>query len=185
MSSLSPKIQALKEKHKDNKEAQTKALMELYQKEKISPFSGCLPILIQLPILWTLYNVLISSLKTVNASDIYPFLSNFIVSFKEPYSFLGLVNMATPNIFLAFLAGVLQLIQSYQMVRYQNFKSSGPSDIAASLNKNMTFILPIMTFFISWKLPAALALYWATTTLISIFQQLYIVYYERKNKIAN
>ncbi len=185
MSSLNPKIQVIKEKHKDNKEAQTKALMELYQKEKISPFSGCLPILIQLPILWALYSVLINSLKIVNANDVYPFLSNFVVLFKEPYSLLGLINMAIPNIYLAFLAGVLQLIQSYQMVRYQNFKSSGPGDIAASLNKNMMFILPVMTFFISWKLPAALALYWATTTLISILQQLYIVYYERKNKIAN
>lgn len=185
MSSLNPKIQAIKEKHKDNKEAQTKALMELYQKEKISPFSGCLPILIQLPILWALYSVLINSLKIVNANDVYPFLSNFVVLFKEPYSLLGLINMAIPNIYLAFLAGVLQLIQSYQMVRYQNFKSSGQSDIAASLNKNMMFILPVMTFFISWKLPAALALYWATTTLISILQQLYISYYERKNKIAN
>ena len=185
MSSLNPKIQVIKEKHKDDKGAQTKALMELYQKEKISPFSGCLPILIQLPILWALYSVLISSLKTVNANDAYPFLSNFVVLFKEPYSFLGLINMAIPNIYLAFLAGVLQLIQSYQMVRYQNFKSSGQSDIAASLNKNMMFIVPVMTFFISWKLPAALALYWVTTTLISILQQLYISYYERKNKIAN
>jgi|SRR3989339_553714 len=185
MSSLNPKIQVIKEKHKDNKEAQTRALMELYQKEKVSPFSGCLPILIQLPILWTLYSVLINSLKIVNASDVYPILANFVVLFKEPYSFLGWINMATPNIFLAFLAGVLQLIQSYQMVRYQNFKPSSQGDITASLNKNMMFILPVMTFFISWKLPAALALYWATTTLISILQQLYIVYHERRNQITN
>ena len=88
MSSLNPKIQVIKEKHKDNKEAQTKALMELYQKEKISPFSGCLPILIQLPILWALYSVLINSLKIVNANDVYPFLSNFVVLFKDTSKFI-------------------------------------------------------------------------------------------------
>lgn len=179
MSSLNPKIQAIREKYKDKNE-QSKALMELYQKEKVHPFSGCLPILIQIPILWTLYSVLMGSLKGVHTSDVYPFLQKIVVLFHQPYSLLGIVDLAQSSIVLAFLAGVLQFIQSKQMVRYQNFSASR-NDFNASLNKNMMFMLPAMTFLISWKLPAALALYWATSTLVSVIQQLYIIKYERQN----
>ena len=67
MARLQPKIKELQDKYKDNKEQQAKEIMELYQKEKINPFSGCLPLLIQLPILIALYQV---------------FLKGFIISLK-------------------------------------------------------------------------------------------------------
>src|SRR3989304_713559 len=71
---LEPKIKELQEKHKNNKEQQTKALMELYQKEKINPLSGCLPLIIQLPILIALYQVFWKGLDPSQMTYLYSFV---------------------------------------------------------------------------------------------------------------
>ncbi|NCO32045.1 membrane protein insertase YidC, partial [bacterium] len=96
LTKLQPKILEIQKKYKDNKEEQTKATMELYQKEKINPFSGCLPLLLQLPILIALYQVFLKGLD--------PKIFNLIS--------LGIINLSKPNIFLALAKGFLQFFQT-------------------------------------------------------------------------
>src|SRR3989338_4469478 len=87
---LQPKMNEIKEKYKDNKEQQAKAMMELYSAHKVNPLSSCLPLLIQLPILIALYHVFIQSLNGEALRGIYSFIST--PASIDPM-FLGLVNL--------------------------------------------------------------------------------------------
>src|SRR3990167_11232919 len=75
LTDLQPKLNEIKEKYKDNKEQQAKALMELYSVHKVNPLSSCLPLLVQLPILIALYQVFIQSLNGAELEGIYSFIS--------------------------------------------------------------------------------------------------------------
>ena len=179
MQELQPKIKDLQSKHKDNKENQTKALMEFYKENKVNPFSSCLPMLIQLPIIFALYSVFRAGLSTINNEQLYSFI-------RAPENintmFLGIVNMSETNIFLAVLAGILQFIQSKLM--FSKTKNINPpkgksprglADMSGLMGKQMLYLMPAMTVFIAMSLPSGLALYWVTTTLFAIGQQYVIM----------
>lgn len=171
---LQPKIKDLQEKHKGNKEEQTKALMGFYKENKVNPFSSCLPMLVQLPIIFALYGVFRTGLSSQNVEHLYPAVPapEHINTF-----FLGIVNMAEPNVLMAIIAGALQFIQSKMMLsKIKNKPSSnkapkGLADMSGLMGKQMTYLMPAMTVFIAMSLPSGLALYWITTTLFAIVQQ--------------
>lgn len=175
---LQPKIKDLQNKHKDNKEDQTKALMEFYKENKVNPFSSCLPMLVQLPIIFALYRVFREGLSTIKSEHLYSFI---IAPENINTMFLGFLNMAETNIFLAVLAGILQFIQSKLMLsktqnnQPKNKSSQGLADMSGMLGKQMTYLMPAMTVFIAMSLPSGLALYWVTTTLFAIGQQYVIM----------
>ena len=87
---LQPKLQEIQSKYKDDKEKQVKETMELYKREKVSPFSGCLPLLVQFPILIALYQVFWKGLQPEQMINLYSFVANPGVI--DP-SFLGLINL--------------------------------------------------------------------------------------------
>ena len=176
---LQPKIKDLQNKHKDNKEEQTKALMDFYKEKKVNPFSSCLPMLIQLPIIFALYGVFRSGLSSINNEFLYSFI-------KAPESintmFLGIINMGETNLPLAILAGGLQFIQAKLMMaktqKNNQPKTKSPqgiADMSGMLSKQMLYLMPAMTVFIAMSLPSGLALYWVTTTLFAIGQQYVIM----------
>jgi YidC/Oxa1 family membrane protein insertase len=169
MTRLQPKLDELKEKHKNDKEAQAKAMMELYKEHNVNPLSSCLPLLIQLPILIALYQVFRTALNG-HLDGLYHFVYN--PGAINPY-FLGLVNLAKPNIFLAILAGALQFWQAKMMQATQSKKTTDPT--AQALQMQTLYLLPLVSVFIAWKLPAGLPLYWVVTTLFAIGQQYYIM----------
>jgi YidC/Oxa1 family membrane protein insertase len=177
LSDLQPKIKEIQKKYKDNKEQQTRATMELYQKEKINPFSGCLPLLIQLPILIALYRVFWRGLQPSEMSYLYSFVPN-----PGPInaSFLGLINLAAPNIFLAVVAGVTQFFQA-KMVMPKNQPKTGSKNLPFGdmLQKQTMYFFPIFTVLILWRLPSAIGVYWVATTIFSIIQQ-YVVFKKAK-----
>lgn len=167
---LQPKLSEIKEKYKDDKEAQTKATLEIYKQNKINPFSSCLPLLIQLPILLALYRVFFTGLNGHIGGELYPFI-------RDPglinTNFLGLVELTKPNYIFAGLAGVFQFVQSKMMIPK---KTQGPKDkTAALMNAQLTYFMPVLTIIIALRLPAGLSLYWAVTTLFAIGQQYYIM----------
>jgi len=181
LSELQPKIKEIQKKYKDNKEAQAKATMELYQEAKISPFSGCLPILIQLPILIALYRVFWKGLIPEELAMLYPFVPS--PGEISPY-FLGIVNLAKANTIFAILAGALQFIQT-KMAAPKSDKSSQKesqtgqfSDI---LQKQSLYFFPFFTVIILLRLPAAIGLYWIATTVFSILQQ-YLIFKKPKTE---
>ena len=166
LAALQPKIKELQNKYKDNKEQQTKEIMSLYKTEGINPFSGCLPLLIQLPILLALYRVFWVSFDASQAHLLYSF-----VKVPEVFNttFLGIVDLSSPNIILAILAGVFQFIQiKTSMPKIKPGKSLNTSE---KMQKQMQFFMPAFMVIILLNLPSAIGLYWVTTTIFTIGQQ--------------
>ena len=175
---LQPKLDEIKQKYKDNKEAQTKAIMEVYKEHKINPLSSCLPLLIQLPILIALYGAFNSGLGGRLAGELYSFIPD---PGKINDTFLGLFRLSVPNITLAILAGVFQFVQS-KMITPK--KTPGADKTAGIMNAQILYFMPLFTVLIAWRLPAGLSLYWVVTTLFAIGQQYYIIRRDKALKPA-
>lgn len=169
---LQPQIKEIQKKF-TNKEEQAKALMEFYKNHKVNPFSGCLPLLVQLPLLLALYRVFLTGLEPSSMEALYPFIHN--PSSLNPI-FLGVVNLAQPNKVLAILAGVSQFLQSKATFQHSSTQSSDSkaADFSKMMSQQMTYIMPIFMVFIAWQLPAGLALYWVVTMLFSLGQQIIV-----------
>lgn len=171
LSEIQPKLEALKKEYGDRQEELAKAMMALYSKEKVSPFSSCLPILIQLPVFIALYHALSQGLKSSGFEVLYPFVTN--PGTITP-TFLGFMDLAAPSIALAVLAGITQYFQAKMMItRQQPKKTPGAADeqMLATMNKQMLYMMPVLTVVLGWKLPAGLSLYWLMTNALTIAQQ--------------
>lgn len=165
LAELQPKIREIQQKFQSDKQAQAKEIMALYKKENISPFGGFLPLLIQLPILFALYQVF---WKGVGDKGIDP-------------TFLGILDLSQPSIILAVLSGIAQFFQTKLMTPARNASPSdagGPKgqmdQFSNMFQKQMLYLFPLFTIFILFKLPSAIGIYWVVTSLFSIGQQ-YIV----------
>ena len=168
---IEPKIKALQQQYKDNKQEQAKATMELYKKEKVSPFSSCLPLLVQFPFLIALYQAMIQALESKGFEVLYPFVSNpgtiKVLAF-------GFLDLSKPNIVLAVLAGLSQYLQTKMLpTKTPAAAGTGAKDESqmAMVNKQMQYMMPLMTVFIGISLPAGLTMYWFFMTLLTIAQQ--------------
>ncbi len=188
---IQPEMKKLQDKYKEDKQEQAKKLMELYQKNKVNPFSGCLPLLLQFPILIALYHVFINGFKDESLSIIYPFIYN--PGHIDAIS-LGVINLSETNIYLAIIAATLQYFQSKMLMgnkkkeEEEGEKEKGEKtaeektqDFAQSMTKNMIYIMPAMTLVFAMSFPSGLALYWAVTTSFAIVQQYLIA---RKEKAS-
>lgn len=177
MKALQPKLDEIKAKY--SKEEQAQKTMELYKEHKVNPLGSCLPMLIQLPIIFVLYKVFQVGLSTSHFQMLYSFMPR-----PETVNamFLG-INLAKPEKFiLPLIVSALQLLQMWQMQKY-----TGPAkkpadgkqaDMATMMTKQMMYLTPVMMFIISIRLPAALPLYWGVTTLFAIGQQWW--FFEKK-----
>lgn len=174
MQQLQPKLDALKEKHKDNKEALAKEMMDLYTKEKVNPLSSCLPLLIQIPVLIALYRVLKLGVSDLDPAMLYSFVQN---PGQVNETFLGLIDLSVRSIPLALLAGASQFVQTKMLMlkrppaKLREKDGAKDEDMMAAMNQSMMYMMPIMTVVISWSLPAGLTLYWVAVSVISILQQ--------------
>lgn len=169
---LQPKINEIKNKYKNDKEKLNKELLKFYQENKINPFSSCLPMLIQLPILFALYRVFIKGLNVDGMEEIlYPFI---LKPDRLNLVFLGLVDLTQKSLILAVLAGVFQFIQSKLTLDKKKSKKMNVKDFSSIMSTQMVYFMPLITVFIAMTLPSALALYWIVTTLFAIGQQ-YII----------
>jgi len=168
MADLQPKIKELQAKYKNDKSAQSKALMAFYKENKINPLGSCLPLLIQFPILIILYYVFIHGLDTSRFDLLYswaprPSTINTI--------FFG-INLSNPERWiLPVVAGGLQFVQSWRMRPLTKSQDSGMQN---ALQSQMTFLMPVITILIAGRLPAALPLYWIVTTLFAVVQQWFV-----------
>ena len=168
---LQPKIQDIQKKYKKDRERQTKEIMELYQREKINPFGGCLPVLIQLPILFALYRVFWRGLQPESLLSLYSFVPN--PGSINP-SFLGVLNLSNPSWVLAVLAGIGQYFQAKMVSPKKRKLEKGAEmadQISAQMSGQMIYFFPIFTVMLLLRSPAAVGLYWIATVLFSILQQ--------------
>jgi len=181
LSELQPKIQEIQSKYKEDKEKQARATMELYQKEKINPLGGCLPLLIQLPILFALYRVFWQGFQPEAMDMLYSFVPH--PGAIDP-TFLGIINLGEASLVLAVLAGITQFFQTKMITpKAPKSKKEGGqmAQFSGMMQKQMLYFFPIFTVFILWKLPAAIGLYWVITALFSILQQ-YLIFKKPKDE---
>ncbi len=170
---LQPQVEALKKKYPEpeQREQMAKELMALYAKEKVSPASSCLPILIQLPVFIALYHAMSKGLDSSGFEDLYTFVSNPGVI---DTTFLGLVDLQDSSPVLAVLAGAAQFFQAKMMItKRQPPAGEGSKDeqMLATMNKQMLYVMPLLTVFISWNLPGGLGLYWFLMSILTVIQQ--------------
>ncbi len=180
MKEISPKVKEIQDKYKNDRQIMATEMMKVYRENNIKPFSSILLILIQLPIIFALYFVFMrEGLPNINTDILYSFIS---VPATVNVVFLGFITLTAKSYLLAFTAAMSQLIQAHIMVA--NNKPTGNAeagskekmmeDIMKGMNVQMKYVLPVIMFFISTQLGALLALYFTTSNLFSIGQELYL-----------
>src|SRR3989344_2202847 len=176
MRSIAPDVEAIKTRLKDKQEEQAKAIFALYKERGVRPFSSFLLILVQFPILFGLYWVFWKGgFPDVDSSLLYSF-----IPFPESVNmkFLGLVDMRERSIILAVLTGITQY--TYTRLSMGPRKPPAPkedkpsfsSDMARSFDLQARYVLPLIFSGIAYTLAAALPLYWTTSNLFMIAQEL-------------
>ncbi len=171
---LQPKVDALKAQYKDNKEALGRAMMDLYKNEKVSPFSSCLPLLVQFPFLIAIYQVLRDGLQNGSLDKLYSFVAR-----PEAVStvWLGIFDLAKASLVLAIITGAAQFWQTKMLMHKPQPNIPGAKDegMASMMNKQMLYVMPILTVVIGATLPGGLVLYWFMNTVVTLVQQIIVL----------
>ncbi len=162
---IQPKVKEIQQKYKDNKEKQAEKVLELYNKENISPFSGILPLFIQFPVIIALFQIFRRGLGAGELVHLYGTISRPEII---DYLSFGILDLAAPNIILAVLAGIGQFIQV--RVTMPDTPGENKGDFGEIMKNQMKFVLPIFTIFILSTLPSAVGVYWLITIAFSIVQ---------------
>ncbi|KKR43172.1 MAG: Membrane protein insertase YidC [Parcubacteria group bacterium GW2011_GWF1_40_6] len=175
MSILTPELNKIKASGA-SKEEQARLTFELYKEHKTNPFSGCLLVLIQIPIIFALYYVF---LKGINFESglLYSFIH---VPEHSNMIFLGLLDITEKSFILAILAGVSQYLQAHFIPKppvpsvVNNAAPSFSDSFAKSMSMQMKYIFPFIVAFIAYSISGAVALYWITSNLFMVGQQIYV-----------
>lgn len=172
MQKIQPEIQKIQHDHKGDREKQAQALMGLYKTHKVNPFSSFFLILVQLPILIVLYRLFLTGFSAAALVNLY----SFIPAPSEIHnSFLGLIDLGQKSILMVVLAAVLQYFQGkLSLPKPKDGDSAAQESPTAKVGRSMVFIGPVLTGLILTSLPAAVGLYWVTSSGFSIFQQIII-----------
>ena len=155
MSKIQPLIKELQQKYKGDSQELNKKTMELYKEHGVNPFGGCLPMLVQLPILWILFRVL----NSYNFGDT---------------KFLGLWNLSKPDPYyvLPVLIAILSFLQQ---------KIMSPEGDQASQNKAMLILMPLFIGYISLKLPTGVVIYWGMSSFLDVVLRYWTDFTSKKN----
>lgn len=149
MQELQPQIKEIKEKYKDNSQKVNEETMKLFQKHNVNPLSGCLPLLIQMPILIAFYHAIMRNPNIKDATFLYLQLGQ-----PDPY----------------YILPILAAITTYFSTKTMNSGAAAASPQAAQQQKIMTYLMPAMILFFSIQFASALTLYWITGNLFTIAQ---------------
>jgi YidC/Oxa1 family membrane protein insertase len=159
MQKIQPMMAALKEKHKNDRDAMNKAVMELYRDHKVNPLGGCLPMVVQIPVFFALYKALMFSIELRHA----PFFF-WITDLSGPDNLFGQL------LGLPFVIGPLPLVMGVTMFLQQKMTPSNMDPVQAKMMLALPFVFTIM--FLSF--PSGLVLYWLLNNILTISQQMYI-----------
>ena len=176
---LDPELKKIKKDFPDKQE-QAKQTFALYKKYGVNPFSGCLLVIIQIPVIFGLYYAFYKGLALGNV-PIYSFVN---YSDNANALFLGLVDLHSKSLVFAILAGVTQFLQSYFMypkktkeekeAEANNTEKGFQAELAKSMTMNIKYILPVFIAVIAYQISAAVALYWITSNIATIAQEWYV-----------
>jgi len=163
MQCLQPKIEEIRRMYKDNAQRLNKEIMELYKTHKVNPFGGCLPMILQIPIFFALYQVLSRSIALKGSSFFW------IKDLSEPDKlFLFPANIP----FIGNEFNILPILMAIEMFVQQKFSMANISSAQAEQQKIMLIIMPIMFGFLFYRMPSGLVLYWFTNSTLTMIYQL-------------
>lgn len=176
--SIEPEIKKMRERHPDKQE-QARQIMDLYRKHGVNPFSGCLLVLVQLPVILALYWVFLKGLAhNIDQNLLYSFIH---IPEHVNTKFLGLIDMTQKSLFFALLAGISQYFQMrLSMPPAPKTNNAGGGEVsfrdefAKNMNLQMRYILPGIIFFVAYSISSAVALYWSVSNLFSIIHELIV-----------
>ncbi len=174
MKSIEKDLNAIKEKYKDNKEEQSKQTIQYYKDNGINPFASIFILIIQLPIIIGLYRIFLKSgLPVINTLILYSFVHT---PSTVNMMFLGLIDIAQKSIILAIFAGLTTYIQMHLATASQpaNTGKGMQQDMARAMAVQMKYFFPVIVVFISYSISAGVALYWITSNVFAIVQEMYI-----------
>ena len=160
---IQPRLKRIQTKYKDNKEEMQKQTLEVYRKEKVNPMSGCLPMVIQLPIIVVIWRALLYASEQIHLSPGFLWVPD--LSQHDPYF-------------------ILVVLTTLVMIAQQYFMSPMTSTDAAGPQKYMGYFFPVLMAFLLWRFPAGLWLYYLLTTAAQVGQQAF-VNWEMKRATAN
>jgi YidC/Oxa1 family membrane protein insertase len=149
---IQPKLKRIQQKYKDNKEEMQKQTLEIYRKEKVNPMSGCLPMVVQLPIIIIIWRALLYASEQIHLSPGFLWVPD--LSLHDPYFILVVVTT------------LIMLVQQYFMTPM--------TPDAAGPQKYMGYFFPILMGFLLWRFPAGLWLYYLLTTAAQVGQQAFV-----------
>lgn len=181
---LQPQMQEIRKKYAKDQQGQAVAMQALYKEYGVNPVAGCLPLLIQLPVLYGLFYALRTGLDTNKVSAInnilYPFVKHFTTFPNINLNWFSFLNSAwvvplnhpDPTHILPVLAAAATFIQ----LRMSQVKTApgAATDASTQSMKMMQYIMPVFILFLGWGYPAGLALYWTTSTIFQAVQQYFV-----------
>lgn len=174
-----PRYKKIQEKYKDDKQLLAQEQMKLQQEMGVSPFGSCLPTLIQLPIIFGLYQAIMKAMASTPyeikllKDMLYPFIDSAkILPINNRFLWMDLGQPERLNVFgiaIPVLA-IVVVITQYILSKVMEAPSSGQDDQAAAMNKSMSMMMPIMMGWMAYQFSAGLALYFVTTNIITTVQ---------------
>lgn len=185
MKQIQPKTKEIQKKYKNDRKKQGEELMKLYRQYRISPWSSFTYMLIQLPVLIALYQILIH-LNIHSTIGIYHFIH---IPSTMATLFFGLLDLHQKSLLIGILAGAFQFLQSKVMekrtnrIKKDNSQNQVPNSqqTMANFSKQIMYFMPLVTFFIAWRLPAGVGLFWTVMTIFNVIQELWINYQLKLN----
>ncbi|MDA8597128.1 YidC/Oxa1 family membrane protein insertase [Candidatus Pacebacteria bacterium] len=184
MKELEPKLKEIKEKFKDKREEQARAMMDTYKEAGLNPFASIFLLLIQIPIIIALYLAVYRGggvpLPDINVALLYSFVPS-----PETVNmlFAGLIDMAGKSLPLALLAGATQFIHAKMSIpapepRKEGAAPSMKEDFARSMQLQMRYVMPVIIAVVAYTISAAIGLYFVVSNLFAIGQE----YFVKRNK---
>ena len=188
---LQPQMAELKKKYAKDQQAQALATQALYKEYGVNPVAGCLPLLVQLPVLYGMFNAFNNVLRFQATKGttllehingiIYPFLPHFTrlpnlnltwFTFLNPHWYFAL-SQPDPTHILPILAGLATFVQ-LRMSQPKTATTAAANDPTQQSMKTMQYIMPLVTVFFGWTFPAGLALYWTVSSVFQAVQQYFV-----------
>ena len=164
MQVIKPELDELKRRHGKDPQRMQKEQLDLYKKHGINPATGCLPILLQLPILIFLYNVLTNVLKSDVVNPMF-----FIFNLREPDQYFILPVLAAVSQFI--LSFMMSPVPGKKDVQKEKKEADFADSLTGALQTQNLYVMPLLWFFMLLKLPSGIGIYWVFSTIFSFVQQ--------------
>ena len=180
MKEIEPQLKELKETHKDDREAQAKAMMEIYRDAGMNPFASIILIFIQIPVVISLYFSVYTgggiALPAINTAILYGFVAEPVT---VTMNFLGFIDITQRSVLLAIAAAVTQFfVVSVTMPKLppkvEGAEPNMKDDFMRNMQVQMKYVMPILIGVVAYTISAAIALYFLVSNIVALIQEVFV-----------